>query len=49
MKDLVEYIAKALVDAHGGHISATSAGSSTGATFTIGLPLLLVPLRTPSR
>ncbi|AFM20345.1 signal transduction histidine kinase (plasmid) [Mycolicibacterium chubuense NBB4] len=42
-------IAKALVDAHGGHISATSAGSGTGATFTIGLPLLLVPLRTPSR
>lgn len=42
-------IAKALVDAHGGHISATSAGSGTGATFTIGLPLLLVPLRTSSR
>ena len=42
-------IAKALVDAHGGHISATSAGSGTGATFTIGLPLLLVPVRTPSR
>lgn len=42
-------IAKALVDAHGGHISATSAGSGTGATFTIELPLLLVPLRTPSR
>lgn len=42
-------IAKALVDAHGGHISATSAGSGMGATFTIELPLLLVPLRTPSR
>jgi two-component system sensor histidine kinase BaeS len=42
-------IAKALVDAHGGHISATSAGSGTGATFTIGLPLLLMPLRTSSR
>lgn len=42
-------IAKALVDAHGGHISATSAGSGTGATFTIELPLLLVPLRTSSR
>jgi signal transduction histidine kinase len=42
-------IAKALVDAHGGHISATSAGSGMGATFTIGLPLLLVPLRTSSR
>ena len=44
-------IAKALVDAHGGHISATSEGSGTGATFTIGLPLLravanTVPLTT---
>ena len=42
-------IAKALVDAHGGHIGAASAGPGTGATFTIGLPLLAVPLRTPSR
>jgi len=42
-------IAKALVDAHGGHIGAASAGPGTGATFTIGLPLLAAPLRTPSR
>lgn len=42
-------IAKALVDAHGGHIGATSAGSGTGATFTIGLPLLLVSAGPPPR
>ncbi|KUI37555.1 cell wall metabolism sensor histidine kinase WalK [Mycobacterium sp. GA-2829] len=32
-------IAKALVEAHGGHISATSQGAGTGTTFTIALPL----------
>lgn len=32
-------IAKALVDAHGGHISVASAGPGTGATFTVDLPL----------
>lgn len=42
-------IAKALVDAHGGHISAASAGPGTGATITIGLPLLPAALQTPPR
>jgi signal transduction histidine kinase len=32
-------IAKALVEAHGGHISATSQGAGTGTTFTIAVPL----------
>ncbi|WP_102143149.1 sensor histidine kinase [Mycobacterium hubeiense] len=32
-------IAKALVEAHGGHISASSQGAGTGTTFTIALPL----------
>ncbi len=32
-------ITKALVEAHGGHISAASDGAGTGATFTIALPL----------
>ncbi|MFD7012490.1 sensor histidine kinase [Rhodococcus jostii] len=32
-------IAKALVEAHGGHITASSAGPGTGSTFTITLPL----------
>jgi signal transduction histidine kinase len=32
-------IAKALVEAHGGHIGATSQGAGTGTTFTITLPL----------
>uniref|UniRef100_A0A5Q5CM60 histidine kinase n=1 Tax=Mycobacterium sp. (strain JLS) TaxID=164757 RepID=A0A5Q5CM60_MYCSJ len=31
-------IAKALVEAHGGHISASSQGAGTGTTFTITLP-----------
>lgn len=31
-------ITKALVEAHGGHIAATSAGPGTGTTFTITLP-----------
>ena len=31
-------IAKALVEAHGGGISATSAGEGQGATFTVRLP-----------
>ncbi len=34
-------IAKALVDAHGGHIGAASRGPGTGTTITIGLPLQL--------
>ncbi len=33
-------ISKAAVDAHGGTIRAASAGPGTGATFTVGLPLL---------
>lgn len=32
-------IAKALVEAHGGTISVTSAGPGTGATFTLSLPI----------
>lgn len=32
-------IAKALVEAHGGSISITSAGPGTGATFTVDLPI----------
>jgi len=32
-------IAKALVEAHGGSISVTSAGPSAGATFTVDLPI----------
>ena len=32
-------IAKALVDAHGGHITASSCGPGTGTTFTITLPI----------
>lgn len=32
-------IAKALIEAHGGHIGATSQGGGTGTTFTITLPL----------
>lgn len=32
-------IAKALVEAHGGTIAATSAGPGTGATFTLSLPI----------
>lgn len=34
-------IAKALVEAHGGRITATSAGPGTGATFTVDLPSVL--------
>lgn len=34
-------IAKALVEAHGGHISVYSQGAGTGTTFTIALPLRL--------
>lgn len=41
-------IAKALVEAHGGHISASSDGAGTGATFTIALPAPSAPgHRTP--
>ncbi|MGB3829721.1 MAG: hypothetical protein WA962_13185 [Ornithinimicrobium sp.] len=32
-------IARALVEAQGGHIRATSAGVGTGSTFTLDLPL----------
>jgi two-component system sensor histidine kinase BaeS len=39
-------IAKALVEAHGGHISAASQGPRTGTTFTIALPL---PAQSPQR
>ncbi len=42
-------IAKALVDAHGGHIGAASGGVGAGTTITVELPLLLVASRTPSR
>ena len=42
-------IAKALVEAHGGHIGAASKGTGTGTTVTIGLPLLLAPPRPPPR
>jgi len=42
-------IAKALVEAHGGHISATSQGPGTGTTFTITVPLRTTAQRTPPR
>ena len=42
-------IAKALVDAHRGHIGATSAGDGRGTTITIGLPRALVATRPPYR
>lgn len=37
-------IAKALVDAHGGHIEAHSDGHGTGTTFTVSLPCSRQPL-----
>jgi signal transduction histidine kinase len=33
-------IVRHLVEAHGGSVSATSAGENLGATFTVDLPLL---------
>lgn len=34
------WIAKGIVEAHGGHISASSAGHHCGATFTVELPIM---------
>lgn len=42
-------IAKALVEAHGGHIGAVSTGTGTGTSIVIELPRLLVPARKQHR
>jgi PAS domain S-box-containing protein len=41
-------IAKAIIDAHGGHISAESAGPGHGSTFTVRLPLAAAAEIAPS-
>ena len=38
MKDFIEYIAKQLVELHGGTIEARSLGRGTGTTFEVYLP-----------